>query len=132
MNLTINISAKNVKRIEFDGGSLGKFIYGDLHTELIENQYKIKNYIEEESDGQFFIFCVQDQQYPDITLIQARNFYDAYEEYIDYASKHEGIRISDEELKDYKDEEYTFDSNGNPVDTEAIQGFPVKFVSLEV
>lgn len=75
-----------------------------------------------------YIFCVADCFDPPCFLIFGASFEDAHETFItEYESL---IRIDETDLKDYDPETLTYNENGNPVDTESVNGFPV--TSLEV
>jgi hypothetical protein len=79
-----------------------------------------------------FVFYVADCFDPPLYLQFGSSFEDAYESFID---NEPSLLIQPEDLKDYggaDNYEGSFDSNGNPVDTERVQAIsePVQLVSV--
>jgi hypothetical protein len=95
--------------------------------------YRINEYVESEGDKWFLFACV-DSYFPLRELVRGNSFEDAYETYIDFASEKRHLRIPPEAYADYDVESdspnCSFDSSGNPVDTECIQGSEVQLSRL--
>ena len=83
-------------------------------------------------DGVWCIFYLADCFSPPFYAVQGRTFEDAYEAFIDWhvESGLHGLKIEEHELVDYNEESLHYTSNGVPVDTECVQGFEVKLVSI--
>lgn len=98
--------------------------------------YGLSDFVNEDNEDKFFIFCVVDSYFPIYDLVCARSFEQAYEDYVDFAADNRHCLINDTDLKDYLDKngEYqgSYTSDGKPVDTEAIQGNEVRLIRIDV
>lgn len=100
--------------------------------------YRIHSFVDDAHGfGQrWFLFSVQDCAFPIVDLVRGDSWEEAYESYIDFAGEHRHCRIDASELPDYLDDKGeftgTYDSQGNPVDTDNINGSEVKLVRIDV
>jgi hypothetical protein len=72
----------------------------------------------------WFLFCEQDCAFPLMYLVRARFFEQAYEDFIDACVE----PLTDPD--DYDEALVYRNSKGEPVNTEAVQGFEVKLVEV--
>jgi hypothetical protein len=83
----------------------------------------------------WFIFAVVDSHFPVRELVRADSFEDAYEIYVDHAAEHWHCKIEESDMKDYLNDageyEGAYDSSGNPVDTDSIQGCEVRLMRID-
>lgn len=83
----------------------------------------------------WFIFAVVDSHFPLRELVRADSFDDAYEIYVDHAAEHWHLKIEPEEFADYgvdtDSPTCSFDSHGNPVDTDSIHGSEVRLTRID-
>lgn len=126
-----------------DGARDAEWVYnpsGEVEShhpmDRVGGPFRLLDLVDEDGSGdKWFIFAVVDSYFPIHHVVRGSSWENAYEQYIDYAAEHCHIVINAEELPDYLNEEGEFEgsytSNGEPVETDNIQGFEVKLSRLE-
>jgi len=109
----------------------GKEIVVHDPMDRVGGPYRLSGFVDEGSGEHLFVFVVVDCAFPAYDLVRADNFEDAYEAYVDWAATHRHITIEEPDLKDYKEEDLHYTSNGVPVDTETLTGWEAVFLRAE-
>jgi hypothetical protein len=100
-------------------------------ADRVGGPYHISALVDEGSGEHLYIFAVVDSYFPLHDLVRANSWEEAYDIYLDWAAAHRHIAIDKEDLKDYKEDELSFTSNGIPVDTDNINGHEVTLVGID-
>jgi len=93
--------------------------------------FGLSDFVDEGSGEHLFVFSVVDCAFPIYDLVRADSWEDAYEAYIDWAASHRHLAIQEPDLKDYKEENLQYTSDGVPVDTDNVNGWEAVFVRAD-
>jgi len=100
-------------------------------ADRLGDPYRLYDFVDEGSGQYLFGFAVVDSYFPLHDLVRANSWEAAYEAYIDWAADHRHLKIEEPDLKNYKEDELEYTSNGIPVDTENVQAFDLDFLGTE-
>ena len=131
-NKTIELSGVVATSLLFAKGER-QYLWGAGETSDVVGPARIVNVLDDWDldDAVWCIFYLEDCYWPALYAVRGEHFQAAYEAFIDWhAENQHGLKIEDDELKDYDENTLHFTSNGIPVDTESVQGFEVKLISI--
>lgn len=110
-----------------------KYLWGKGETSDVVGPARVSHVIDEWGldGGTWFIFYLDDCFFPPMYAVRGEHFQAAYEAFCDWHAKNlHGLKIEDDELKDYDEDSLSFTSNGIPIDAESVCGFEVKLVTI--
>ena len=87
------------------------------------------HYYIDDTDGQWFACYVVDCFDPPFAVIRARSFEAAYEAFCDEFS--DWMKVDDTDAQDYPEDERHYNGSGVHIDTDSVQIYPMRLLSIE-
>jgi hypothetical protein len=134
---TISMADVDARAIVFTFGSADRLLVveAEPETDLLKfwdrygHEAKRADHANFADYGRFFAFWVADCFDPPIAIVRADSWENAYEIFLDEFER--WIKIDEPDLGDYDEETLTYNSNGTPIDSEAVNGQEIKLVRID-